>query len=78
MPGFKLICVVGMIETAGIGTHPTVESAREEGDGWLGDQEYTVRCEIEAGNYEAAEYPTYYVVEDADTGAEVYRSNRPA
>lgn len=75
--GYKLIQVVGQVEFITATTFPTSAGAIEYGNEWLGEEEYTVQCEIEAGNPEAAEYPTYFCVEDC-AGNEVYRSNRVA
>lgn len=71
---FKLLKIVGMIEVAVGMRFPTLEGAVEYGNEWLGDEEHVVQLEIEAGNPEAAEYPTWFAVEDAE-GVEVYRSS---
>lgn len=70
---FKLVKIVGSLETIVATSFPTAKGAIDYGYEWLGDEEHALQCEIDAGNFEAAEYLTWFVVEDV-TGAEVYRS----
>ena len=70
---FKLVKIVGALEVEVSTNFPTPEGAIEYGNEWLGDEEHAIQCEINAGNYEAAEYLTWFLVQDS-SGAEVYRS----
>ena len=77
MSHLEIVFVVGMVERRSLIDPPDLAVARERGEEWLEEQRYDVQYAIDAGDTEAASYPTYFAVRDLRSGADVYRSDRP-
>jgi hypothetical protein len=72
--GVKL--VVGHVEIRISQKFGGIDDARAYGNEWLEEQRREIEHAIDAGDAEAAEYPTYFEIFDGNDGARVYRSDR--
>ncbi|UNC16286.1 hypothetical protein FE249_18920 (plasmid) [Acidiphilium multivorum] len=68
--------VVGHVEIRISQKFEGIDDARAYGIKWLEEQRREVEHAVDAGDTEAAEYPTYFEIIDGNDGRKVYRSDR--
>ncbi|WP_174502033.1 hypothetical protein [Acidiphilium sp. C61] len=68
--------VIGHVEIRISQKFKGINDARAYGAEWLEEQRLEIQHAIDAGDAEAAEYPTYLEIFDVNDGTKVYPSDR--